>query len=158
MRAREARARFAQQLHAARRQRIVRAAREVALFHADVVEHAFGDRDVLRLAAVRRAGQRELVVAPVQRVEPARLEQRHHLERLGARPPRADELRRMRAGDERVVGADDRRVYAVARFDFRAASRDYVQLERFHAIEWRHVGVGGDARIGAATASAVLET
>ena len=40
-------------------------------------------------------------------------------------------------GDERVVGPDDRRVHAMARFDFRAAGRDDVQLERFHAIGWR---------------------
>ena len=95
---------------------------------------AFGDRDVLRFAAVRRAGERQLVVAPVQRVKPARREQRHHLERLRARPPGADELRRMRAGHEGVVGADDCRMHTMARFDFRAASRDNVQLERFHAI------------------------
>ena len=38
-------------------------------------------RDVLRLAAVRRARERELIVPPPELVEAAGLDQRHHLER-----------------------------------------------------------------------------
>ena len=97
---------LAQQLHAARRQRIVRAAGEIALLHADVGRASpAAMRDVLRLAAVRRAGERELIVAPAQRVEAARFEERHDLEGLRARPPELTSAASCARGDERVVGA-----------------------------------------------------
>ena len=89
----------------------MRAAGEIALFEPDVGEHRLGERDVLRLAAVRRARERELVVAPPQLVEAARLEKRHHLERLGAGAPGADDACVARAGDERIIFGDDRRVH-----------------------------------------------
>jgi hypothetical protein len=64
-------------------------AREVSLLEPEILEHALRERDVLRLAAMRRTAQRELVVAPLQHVEAARLEKRHHLKWLGARSPGA---------------------------------------------------------------------
>ena len=74
---RQPRARFAQQLHPARRQRVVRAAGEVALLESDVLEHRLRDRDVFGLAAMRRAGERQLIVAPMQLVESAGFDEPH---------------------------------------------------------------------------------
>ena len=48
-------------------ERLVRAADEIPLLQPEGAQHALGDRDVLRLATVRGAGERELVVAPVRR-------------------------------------------------------------------------------------------
>ena len=47
----------------------MRTAGEVAFLEADVVEHFLDDRDVLGLAAVRPAGDGELLVAPVDGIE-----------------------------------------------------------------------------------------
>ena len=58
-----------------------------------------------------------------------------------------------RAAIERVVGADERRVHAVARFDLRAACGDDVQLERFHAIDASPLGGDGSHQPGLGAAS-----
>ena len=116
---------------AAPRQRLVRAAGEIALLEADGCEHALGDGRVLRLAAVRRAREREFLGAPLQIVEPARREQRHHLERLGAGAPHGDEVRIARAGHE-LVPLDDGRVHAVPRLHG-VAARDFdVEVQLAH--------------------------
>ena len=60
------------------------------------------ERDVLRLAAMRRAGERQLIVAPMQLVEAAGLEQRHDLKWLRAGAPRAHDARIVRRCDERI--------------------------------------------------------
>ena len=69
---------------AARGERLVRSAGEVALLEANRVEHATGERDMLRFAPVGRAGERELFRTPAELVEAARGEERQHLEGLGA--------------------------------------------------------------------------
>ena len=62
MQPRRALAGFTNDTRPAWRQRLVRAAGEVALLEAEVAQHGLGDHDVLRFASVGRAGQRELVV------------------------------------------------------------------------------------------------
>jgi hypothetical protein len=49
-------------------------------------------------------------------------------------------------------------VNAVARFHFCAASRDNVQLERFHAIVWRPRSASAATQIRYRPSSAVPET
>src|ERR1051325_340213 len=134
---RQPRTRLTQQLEPARRQRVVRTTGEIALFEADVAQHLLREGDVLRLTTVRRARERKLVVAPMQLVEGARLQERHDLEWLGAGSPGAHEPRVVRDGDDRVVVSDDDRVHAVPRFDFRASGGDDVKLERFHSVSAR---------------------
>jgi hypothetical protein len=126
---------LAQRPLAALRERLVRSAREVALLHADRREHRLRDRDVLRLAAVRGASERELIVAPCERVEAPALDQRHDLEGLGAGAPVRDELRVARRGDERAGCVDDGRVHAMARLHECAARDDDVERELIHAGE-----------------------
>ena len=79
------------------------------------------------------ARQRELVVAPVQIVEPTRLEKRHDLERLRAGPPVREPARFTRAGNKAIARVDDRRVNAVLRLDDSPSRRDDVELQRPHS-------------------------
>ena len=118
---------FARELGAARRERFVRSAGEVALLAADRTQHAVGDGDVLGFAAVRRTGQREFLLAPAELVESARGEKRQHLEELRARSPHRDERRVARHRDDSVPGTHDGRVHAMARFDAAAARDDDVE-------------------------------
>jgi hypothetical protein len=62
----------------------------------------------------------------MQLVESARLEERHDLKRLGTGSPGGDEARVVRGGNERIVGAHDRNVHAMPRFDVRATRSDDV--------------------------------
>src|SRR5207253_2560636 len=115
----------------ARRERLLRPAREVAFFEIEILEHLLRDGDVLRLSAVRRARERELVITPADAIEAARLEQRHDLERLRARAPERHERRIARAADE-AVAADHGGVHAVPGLDTSAARRDDVEVEGAH--------------------------
>ena len=87
-------------------------------------------RNVLRLAAVRRAGERELVVAPAHPVEAAGRDQRHHLERLGARAPEGDGARIARGHDRALGRVDHGRVHAVPGFDDATARGHDIERER----------------------------
>ena len=49
----------------------MRSADQVAFFEPQVPQHRLGDRHVFRLAAMRRARQRQLVIAPPDFVEAA---------------------------------------------------------------------------------------
>ena len=72
MESRRALALVAQDFRAALREWLVRPAGEVAFLETDVAEHAFDERDVLGLAAVRRARHGQLLVFPSERVEDCR--------------------------------------------------------------------------------------
>ena len=109
--------------------RLVRAAGEIAFLEAELGEHPLDDRDVLGLAAVRGAGERELLVAPLEGVEAARLEKRHHLERLRAGAPEGDEVAdRPPHPTSRSSRVDDRRVHPVVGFYRISAGDDDIQL------------------------------
>jgi hypothetical protein len=107
---------------------------EVTFLQSNVIQHAPGKGNVLRFASVRRTGQRQLVVAPPQFVEPTRLEKRHHLKWFTTGTPRAHEVPVVRGGNERIVRPNDSGMDAVPRFDIRASGSDDVQLERFHLV------------------------
>ncbi len=77
---------------------LVRSARQVALLEPDgPAACSGGEDDVVRLPAVRGAGEGQFVVAPDQLVEAAGLQEGHDLERLGAGAPHRDEERGSRA-------------------------------------------------------------
>ena len=117
-----------QRLRAALRQRLMRPACEVAFLQADRLEHLRGDRDVLGLSRVRRACERELVVAPPERVQRPGCDERRRLHWFRGRPPRGDEARVAGRPDEIAAPVHDRRVHAVTRLDDRAPRRDDVEV------------------------------
>ena len=113
----------------------MRSAGQIAFLEAEVEEHLRGDGDVFRLAAVGRAGERELVIAPAKLLETARVDERHHLERLGARAPWHDVVRVPRAGDQPALGVDDGGVHLVPRLHVTAAGDENVEAQGFHVAE-----------------------
>ena len=115
-------------------------------FQTAVVQHAVGNGDVFRFAAVRCAREGELVIAPPQLLEAADLEQRHRLEGLGARAPRRSERRIMRSTDKPVRCVDDRGVHPMMRFDEVAARDHHIELEALHVVAMDEGGVAGGAR------------
>ena len=118
---------------AARRERLVRAAREVAFLESDVTEHRGRNRDVFRLAAMRRTRQRQLIVAPRQVIDRARCHQRHGQERLGPRSPERHDVGIARSANQRIARPDHRGVYPVARFDCPATGDNDVEVVRVHS-------------------------
>jgi hypothetical protein len=71
----------------------VRTAREITFLEANVTEHTLYERNVLRLAAMRRARHGELLLTPAERVEAAGVEERQDLKGLGAGAPIGERLR-----------------------------------------------------------------
>jgi hypothetical protein len=113
--------------------RIVGAAGQISFLEAEIIEHPAGDRDVLRLAAMGRARQRELIVAPPEVVEAAGRQQRHDLERLGARPPMRDHGDVTRPADQRPGVVGDRGMHAVRGFGIAAARDNDIELVCLHS-------------------------
>jgi hypothetical protein len=72
---------------------------------------------VLGLAAVGRAGNRKLLVAPPERLESAGGEKRQHLERFGAGAPVGERVTVARRAEELVAVSYYRGVYPVLGFD-----------------------------------------
>lgn len=127
-----ARPAVSQQLGAAAGEWLVGTTGEIALFHADRGEHRAGECHVFRFAAMRTAGEGELVVTPADLIEPATREQRHDLERLGARAPVRHEGGIVRGADQFAGSIDDRRMDPVARFHECSAGGDDVEGQLVH--------------------------
>ena len=103
---------------------LVDTTRQVSFLQTDVFQHRLRDSDVLRLPAVRRACESELVDTPFELCVRTRVQERHELERLGARAPGRDKRRIARGSDELL--AHDGGVNPVVRLDDRAARDDDV--------------------------------
>jgi hypothetical protein len=114
--------------YASSRQWLVSTACEIALLEADRLEHPGRELDVLRLAAVRCARERELLAAPPARVEAARLDERKKLKGFRAGAPHGWERRIARAAEHCSIGAADDCVHAMPRFDRVSACDDHVEL------------------------------
>jgi hypothetical protein len=110
----------------------MRSTREVTFLEAHRGQHALCDRDVFRLPAVRGTRQRELIVAPMEIVEAAGLQERHDLEWLGTGSPMGQAPRLASAGGETIACVDDRRMDAVAGLHDPSSRRDDVELVRPH--------------------------
>jgi hypothetical protein len=109
----------------------VRTAGEVAFFEPDVAEHALHQIDMLGLAAVGRAGNGKLLVAPLECIEPAGGKKGQNLERLCAGSPEGERVRIARRAYELIALAYYGSVYSMLGFNSFAA-RDYdIELERF---------------------------
>ena len=80
-------------------------------------EHPLDDRDVLGLAAVRRAREGELLVAPAQLVEAAGAEKRHDLKGLGAGAPEGECVTIAGGAEQLIAFPDDGGVHAMFGFD-----------------------------------------
>ena len=107
-------------------QRPVGAAGERAGVEPGRAQHALDAGDMRRLAAVRRAGERELLVAEAVAVGAARLDQHQRLQRLDGR---AGKHRRRDVAERqhgRAVGVDHRHGAAVAALD-QVAARHFDQ-------------------------------
>jgi hypothetical protein len=112
-------------------ERPVGAAFEAARRLSGLLEHRGGGRDVLRLARMRGAGERDFGIGePVSVGEPA-LDERQGLQRLHGRA-RVDPALDVADGeDRRPFGVDDGDRAAMTRLDFRAA-RDLDQNRIVH--------------------------
>jgi hypothetical protein len=91
----------------------VGAAGEIPFLEAEVAEHSLDQRDVLRLSAVGRARDGELLVTPTQRVESARGQKREHLKWLGAGAPIGERLRVASCAEELIALSDYGSIYPV---------------------------------------------
>jgi hypothetical protein len=90
---------------------------QVPFLEANVAEHALHESYVLGLTAMRRAGHRELLVAPPERVEPSRAEKRDDLKGLGTGSPVRERFSIPSSADELIAIPHHRGVYSVFRFN-----------------------------------------
>ena len=111
--------------------RPVGAALERACVEAGLGEHARDHGDVLGLAVVRRAGDRELLVVELEALRGAALDQRNRLQHLDRRARKDQPLDVAERDDPMAVGVDDDDRAAMRRFA-RVASRRLDQ-DRVHA-------------------------
>ena len=110
-------------------------ARQIAFLEPDVVEHPLDERDVLGLAAVRRARHRQLLVTPAQLVERAGAEKREDLKGLGAGAP-VGECVAIAGGAEQLIAFPDYGgVYTMFGFDPVTAGDCYIQFVRLDHAE-----------------------
>jgi hypothetical protein len=90
---------------------------------------------VLGLTAVGRAGNRELLVAPPERLESARGEKGQHLEGFGAGAPVGERVGVARCADKLVTISYYSRVYPVLGFDRITAGYSNIELVRLDHTE-----------------------
>jgi len=109
----------------------VRSTGEIAFLETDVVQHPLHQRHVLRLTAVRRARNSDLLLVPPQLVEPARGEERNYLEGLRTRSPEGKCVAVAGGAEELISFSDYRGVYSVLRLGPFAAADCNIELIRF---------------------------
>ena len=107
-------------------------ARQIAFLEPDVAEHPLDERDVLRLATVRCARHRQLLVAPAQRFERAGAEKWEHLKGLGAGAPICERVTIAGCAEQLIAFSDYRCVYPMLGFDPVTAGDCNIQLVRLH--------------------------
>jgi hypothetical protein len=112
------------------------AAGEIAFFEPEVVQHSLDDRYVFRLTAVRSARNRELFLAPPQRIESAGAQKWNDLEWFGAGSPIRERVWVASRAKELVGFSDDCGVDMVLGFNSFTASDGNIQLIRSHG-SWR---------------------
>lgn len=113
-------------------QRFVRSAGEIPFLELEGLQHPGGDRQVFRFASMRGAGERQFVVTPDQLVEAAGFEERHHLKRLRARPPRRLQKGIPRRADQPRGRFPYRGMHAMAGLHGLPATDDHVELVGLH--------------------------
>jgi len=109
----------------------VGATRQIAFLEPDVVEHPLHQGDVLRLATVRGARDRELLSFPAQLIEAARREERNYLEWLGAGSPEREGLCVAGSAEKLVSFSDYGGVNSMFRFRALTAGHCNIELVRF---------------------------
>ena len=126
--------RLAKNLGTALRKWLLRPACEVALLEAEALQHFLDERDMLWLAAVRAARNRELFVPPPEGIESAAGDERHYLEGLGARAPEGYRARVPCRAEELVALRHHRGVHAVVGLHRVSAGKDDIELMASHYI------------------------
>ena len=119
---------FTENARATRRKRLMGTAGQIAFLETQGLKHGLDDCDMLGLAAVRCARERQLLICPAECVEPTRLEKWHYLERLGARSPERYEGWIAGNTDGLILCIDDRGMDPVIGFHRVAAGNDYVEF------------------------------
>ena len=129
---------FSHDLRAPLRRRIVRAAGEIAFLEPDVAKHPFDDGNVLRLSTMRRAGDRELLVAPAERIKSARAEKWNYLKRFGAGAPVGERVGIVGGTEQLVAFSHHCRVHTMLGLGALAAGYSNVKFMRSHSghMQW----------------------
>ena len=109
-------------------ERRVRSAGEIGLGAADRREHAIGHREVLRLARVRGAGERQGVGAEAEPVEDTVFDEGQRLERLGGGAPESDQRGVARHGDRPPIRVGHDGAHPMDRLHRGAADRFHPEI------------------------------
>src|SRR5919108_1495931 len=121
-------ARLPQHFRAALRQRLMWAAGQITFLEINRGEHLRGNGYVLRLASMRGARERELIVAPGERVQSSRRDKCGRLNWFRARAPGRHERWISRRGDELAACVDDSGVHTVTGLENWPACRHDIQI------------------------------
>ena len=105
---------------------------EITLLEAEVAQHPLDDVDVLRLATVGRARNRELLVTPTQRIKTARAEKWNYLKGLGARAPIGERVGVASRAKKLVTLSYYRSMHTMLGFGLFTTGNGHVEIVRSH--------------------------